>query len=195
MIGEYVLVSGRAGFLGGGFTGLFLASLATVLCYSTVVLSLAEMSSMAPTSSGMYYWTSQYGPAKYRKLLSYTSGWMSTLGWVTSVSCSAYIVAELAQAVQVIHRAKHVFGYYELTFAVLGSIIMCWLANIWVFKRLPTLQKFALWCHLPAAIVIMIAILLFRTGSLNTSREVFQHAATSSGWPVGIACLINQAGM
>lgn len=41
-----------AGFSNGGFGGLFWVFIGTVTCYSTIVASLAEMTSMAPTSGG-----------------------------------------------------------------------------------------------------------------------------------------------
>jgi hypothetical protein len=40
------------GLLNGGFCGLFWVFIGTVLCYSTIVASLTEMESMAPTSGG-----------------------------------------------------------------------------------------------------------------------------------------------
>jgi amino acid transporter len=42
------------GLTNGGFAGLWWVFLGTVTCYSTIVASLAEMESMAPTSGGMY---------------------------------------------------------------------------------------------------------------------------------------------
>lgn len=53
---EFVLVSLALGLLNGGFAGLFWTFIGTVLCYSTIVASLAEMESMAPTSGGQYHW-------------------------------------------------------------------------------------------------------------------------------------------
>lgn len=49
---EFVLVSLSVGFSNGGFAGLFWCFITTVLSYSTVVASLAEMASMAPTAGG-----------------------------------------------------------------------------------------------------------------------------------------------
>lgn len=43
---EFVLVSLSVGFANGGFAGLFWCFLTTVVCYSTIVASLAEMASM-----------------------------------------------------------------------------------------------------------------------------------------------------
>lgn len=53
---EFVLVSLSAGLSNGGYGGLFWVFIGTVLCYATVVASLAEMESMAPTSGGQYHW-------------------------------------------------------------------------------------------------------------------------------------------
>lgn len=49
---EFVLVSLSVGFSNGGYAGLFWCFITTTAAYSTVVASLAEMASMAPTSGG-----------------------------------------------------------------------------------------------------------------------------------------------
>lgn len=49
---EFVLVSLSVGFSNGGYAGLFWCFITTVLCYATIVASLAEMESMAPTAGG-----------------------------------------------------------------------------------------------------------------------------------------------
>lgn len=50
---EFVLVSLSVGFSNGAYGGLFLCFITTVLSYSTIVASLAEMASMAPTAGGI----------------------------------------------------------------------------------------------------------------------------------------------
>lgn len=49
------------------------------LCWSYtgqffIVLSLAEMASMAPTAGGQYHWVSEFAPPQHQRLLSYLSG-------------------------------------------------------------------------------------------------------------------------
>ena len=51
---EFVLVSLSVGFTNGGYAGLFWCFVTTTAAYSTIVASLAEMASMAPTSGGQY---------------------------------------------------------------------------------------------------------------------------------------------
>jgi choline transport protein len=58
----------------GGLAGLFWGYIWTFLGFFTIVMSLAEMASMAPTSGGQYHWVSEFAPRKYQKFLSYMSG-------------------------------------------------------------------------------------------------------------------------
>ena len=68
---EFVLISLSSGFMNGGFGGLFWVYIGTVMCYSSVVASLAEMESMAPTAGGQYHWTSEWAPPGAQRWLSY----------------------------------------------------------------------------------------------------------------------------
>lgn len=52
---EYVLVATSSGLINGGFGGLVWEYVWTFAGYSTIVVSLAEMSSMAPTAGGQYH--------------------------------------------------------------------------------------------------------------------------------------------
>ncbi|CAI7606440.1 unnamed protein product [Penicillium crustosum] len=42
--------------------------------------SLAEMASMAPTSSGQYHWVAMLAPKGQAKFLSWVTGWMAMIG-------------------------------------------------------------------------------------------------------------------
>ena len=89
---EFILITLSIGFTNGGYAAMFWCFVTTTLSYSAVVASLAEMSSMAPTSGGQYHWVSEFAPPEYQKVLSYASGWMTTLGWVTGFASSCYTV-------------------------------------------------------------------------------------------------------
>ena len=43
-----------SGLINGGFGGLFWVFIGTVIAYSSIVASLAEMASMVPSSGGKY---------------------------------------------------------------------------------------------------------------------------------------------
>ena len=113
---EFVLVSLSVGLYNGGFAGLFWTFIGTVICYSTIVASLAEMESMAPTSGGQYHWVSEFAPPEWQKFLSYASGWMSTLGWLASVASSTFVVTKL-------DSANHVFRFHRGMYPILWLLL------------------------------------------------------------------------
>ena len=53
---EFLLISITQGLTDGGLAGLFWTYVWTFLGFSLVIASLAEMSSMSPTSGGQYHW-------------------------------------------------------------------------------------------------------------------------------------------
>lgn len=88
---EILMVSNTQALLAGGSAGLFWSLCWSYCGQAFIVLSLAEMSSMAPTAGGQYReligprrhvrtantipdWVSEFAPAGSQKLLSYLSG-------------------------------------------------------------------------------------------------------------------------
>lgn len=53
---EVVLLANTAGLVNGGLAGLFWGYIWTFIGFFSIVMSLAEMASMAPTSGGQYHW-------------------------------------------------------------------------------------------------------------------------------------------
>ena len=53
---EVLLAASTQGLVDGGLAGLFWSYVWTFCGFSTVMASLAEMASMAPTSGGQYHW-------------------------------------------------------------------------------------------------------------------------------------------
>jgi amino acid transporter len=53
---EIILIAPIGGLLNGGLAGLFWGYIWTFIGFVFIVMSLAEMASMAPTSGGQYHW-------------------------------------------------------------------------------------------------------------------------------------------
>lgn len=53
---EVTLSATAAGLTNGGTGGMIWMFLGSFICFGSIVLSLAEMSSMAPTAGGQYHW-------------------------------------------------------------------------------------------------------------------------------------------
>ncbi|KAK6207177.1 hypothetical protein LQW54_007378 [Pestalotiopsis sp. IQ-011] len=187
---EFVLVSLSVGFANGGFGGLFWCFITTVLCYSTIVASLAEMASMAPTAGGQYHWVSEFAPPSAQRVLSYASGWMSTLGWLASVASSNYVVALQIEAMIEVLQPDFVFENWHLTLLMLAFIVVTVVFNTLGARVLPALETASLFGHIGGFFVVMIALLVLCPKA--SAQEVFTDFQSSSGWSVGSAYLISQ---
>ncbi|KAF2018121.1 amino acid transporter [Aaosphaeria arxii CBS 175.79] len=188
---EYVLISLSTGFTNGGYAGLFWVFIGTIGCYSSIVASLAEMASMAPTTGGQYHWTSEFAPKGYQKILSYASGWMSTLGLIASVSSGMFVMATLLQATIQVINPTFAFTSWSSTLIMLLFLAVSALVNTMSAKFLPPIQTFSLFAHMFGFIIVFVTVWV--RCPRNPAADVFLHVINGSGWKdVGIACLISQ---
>jgi amino acid transporter len=70
-------------------------------------LSLAEMSSMAPSAGGQYHWISEFAPSKFQKLLSYLVGWLTVLGWQVGLSSVSYAAAVQIEGLAILVKSDY----------------------------------------------------------------------------------------
>ena len=188
---EIVLLSLSAGFINGGFGGLFWTFIGTVLCCSTIVASLAEMESMAPTSGGQYHWVSEFAPPKYQKFLSYSAGWMSTLAWVASMTSGSFLVTTLIEAAVEVSSADFAFTNWQYTLIMIAFTSVTIVFNTWGAGILPLLETISLFLHIGGWFITLIS--LWVLCPRNFASDVFAQVVNSGGWDnVGTACLISQ---
>jgi len=188
---EFVLVSLSIGLQNGGFGGLFWVFIGTTLCFSTIVASLAELTSMAPTSGGQYHWVSEFAPIKYQKFCSYAAGWMSSLGWLAAVSSSVFVLTTLVEAI--IQVKKEVFGFknWQYTLIMLGFLVFTIGFNTWGAKALPKIETVSLFGHMAGFLVTIVPLWIL--APKNSPSTVFLDIANNGGWSnVGTSCLISQ---
>lgn len=188
---EFVLVSLSVGFTNGGYAGLFWCFLTTVTCYATIVLSLAEMESMAPTAGGQYHWVSEFAPPRYQRILSYASGWMSTLGWLSSVASSTFIVTTQIEAMINVTNPDYAFERWQYTLIMIAFTVITIFFNTWGAPVLPSLETFCLFGHVIGFFVIMIPLVVLCPK--NSASDVFLDFQDTSGYNnMGAAYLISQ---
>ncbi|EME81434.1 uncharacterized protein MYCFIDRAFT_38444 [Pseudocercospora fijiensis CIRAD86] len=188
---EFVLVSLSVGFSNGGFAGLFWCFITTVTCYATIVASLAEMESMAPTAGGQYHWVSEFAPPQYQKIMSYASGWMSTLGWLASVASSTYVVTTQIEAMIQVTNPEYAFARWQATLIMIAFTVLTIFFNTWGAPVLPGLEVACLVGHLAGFLVVLIP--LWVLCPKNSADDVLLHFEDNSGWGnIGTAYLISQ---
>ncbi|KAK7045424.1 polyamine transporter tpo5 [Paramarasmius palmivorus] len=189
---EVALISSSAGFRNGGFAGLLWTYIGTTTCYASIVASLAELESMAPTSGGQYHWVSEFAPAQYQKFLSYSAGWMSTLGWLSASASGAFLSATVIQTCAEIIQPEFSFTSWQLTIIMLGFIIAFLGFNTIGSKALPALETLSLVGHVLGFIIVIIVCWVM-CRPLNTASDVFTRFMESGGWgSIGTGCLLSQ---
>ncbi|KXT14184.1 hypothetical protein AC579_2450 [Pseudocercospora musae] len=132
------------------------------------------MESMAPTA-----------------VMSYASGWMSTLGWLASVASSTYVVTTQVEAMIQVTNSEYAFARWQATLIMLAFTVLTIFFNTWGAPVLPALEVACLVGHLAAFLVVLIP--LWVLCSKNSADDVFLHFEDNSGWGnIGTAYLISQ---
>lgn len=62
----------------GGIPSMILSNVWCFVGYIPIILSMAEMSSMAPIAGAQYHWVSEFAPGKWQRTLSFLTGYAST---------------------------------------------------------------------------------------------------------------------
>jgi choline transport protein len=166
------------------------------------------MLSRAPTSGGQYHWVSEFTPARYQKFLSYAagricthhltltqlihlSGWMSSLGWLASVTSAAFVVTTQVQAMINVTNAEYAFTTWQYTLIMLAFMIVTIFFNTWGARILPMLETISLLGHIAGFLITGIS--LWGLCRRNSAAAVFTEEVNNGGWSnTGTACLVSQ---
>ena len=81
----------------GGPAGVIWSFLICWLGMFSTFVAIGELSSMAPTAGGQYHWVSLLAPASSRKFFTYTTGWVTVLGWQALIASICFVCGTLIQ--------------------------------------------------------------------------------------------------
>ncbi|KAH8794019.1 hypothetical protein BGZ57DRAFT_937975 [Hyaloscypha finlandica] len=146
----------------GGFGGLFWVFIGTVICYSMIVASLAGMESMAPTSGG----------------------WMSTLGYLASVSSTVFPSAEANNANFVFERRQYCVN---IGISDYGQCLQHPSA-----MALPRIKAFSFFGHLENSLVTIIPLLVLasKNSAKQTLTEVGNNGVSVLYYDLSSDCVV-----
>ncbi|KAL9107470.1 MAG: hypothetical protein Q9227_007667 [Pyrenula ochraceoflavens] len=187
---EIVIIVVSAGVFSGGFAGLFWTFIGTSIFYTPIVASIAEMASMAPTSGGQYHWVSEFAPPRYQKILSYASGWMSTLAWIAAQTSGPFLSVTLIQVMIDVRKPAYEFTSWQYTLLMLALLVSIIFFNTWAAPILPWLETVSLFVHVAGFLVVIIT--LWVCAPKASAKDVFATFVNESGWNMGTAILLNQ---
>ncbi|KAJ7821642.1 amino acid permease-domain-containing protein [Mycena leptocephala] len=188
---EYLLIANTQGLTNGGLAGLWWSFVWSFFLLGLIMLSLAEMASMAPTSGGQYHWVSEFAPPKYQKPLSYLTGWMSALSWQAGNASGSYLTGSLIQALITISNPDYSPTSWQGTLLMFSMVLVLFLANVFGAKKLPVGQNFLVVMHC-ALLVVFVAIYAALVPHVSAA-DVFTTFTNDGNWAsMGLSLMVGQ---
>ncbi|KAJ5729708.1 uncharacterized protein N7483_004216 [Penicillium malachiteum] len=146
------------GLQNGGFAGLFWSFVWTFFGFGFIIVSLAEMASMAPTSGGQYHWVSEFAPARHQKFLSYTTGWMSVLAWQAGAASGSFLTGTIIQGLISIRDPSYKPQNWQGTLFVFAMIAIIYFFNVHAANWIPRIQNLLLALHLMSWVIVVVVL-------------------------------------
>ena len=141
-----------------------------------------------PTSGGQYFWVAVLAPKKYRRYLSYITGWLCAITWQAGIAGAAYEGGTLIQALFVLNISSYNYERWHGSLLTLGFLFIGVVFNTFLAKRLPMLEGIFVMLHI-FGIVIFIPMLIM--GSRREGGSPLVDFYNPSGWSTnGLATII-----
>lgn len=116
---------------------------------------------------------------------------MSTLGWLSSVASSTFIVTTQIEAMINVTNPDYAFERWQYTLIMIAFTVITIFFNTWGAPVLPSLETFCLFGHVIGFFVIMIPLVVLCPK--NSASDVFLDFQDNSGYNnMGAAYLISQ---
>lgn len=178
---------------GGGQLSMFVGVIVVLIFDGCVALSLAELASRYPTSSGVYYWSYRLcGHHKgTRKILSFLTGWFWLIGnWTITLSVN-FGFASLIAATVSIYNPGWEASSWELLLVFYAVCVLVFLICSFGDKLLPYVDTVAALWNLVVIIAILIAVSVrAKEGRHSASYALGHYDSSFSGWGPGFTFFI-----
>lgn len=151
-----------------------------VFGFSFVYMSIAEMTSMSPTSSGQYAWVSEFAPQPAQKFLSYLMGWLCFTGWQCAITSITYLAGTIIQGLIILNNPTYVAERWHGTLLVIAVAAFAVLFNTVLAKKLPMVEGLLLILHVLGLFAII--IVLWVLAPTANAKDVFTQFTNAGGW-------------
>ncbi|KAL1583925.1 hypothetical protein WHR41_07354 [Cladosporium halotolerans] len=167
----------------GGTAGVIWAFLIVFVGFSFVYLSIAEMTSMAPTSGGQYHWVSEFSPPSCQRFLSYIVGWLCFTGWQAAITSITFLCGTIIQGLIALNSQKYALEGQQPwhgTLLVIAVTAFAIFFNTALAKKLPLVEGLLLVLHVVGFFAII--IVLWVLAPTAPASAVFTEFANGGMW-------------
>ncbi|KAL5375907.1 hypothetical protein DPSP01_010900 [Paraphaeosphaeria sporulosa] len=178
---------------GGGQLSMFVGILVVLILDGAVAVSLAELASRYPTSSGVYYWSYRLcGQHKtMRKTLSFITGWFWLIGnWTITLSVN-FGFASLIAATVTIYEPQWTASSWELLLIFYAVCTLTFVICAFGDRMLPYVDTAAALWSVVTIIAVLIGVVVQAKSGRHAASYALGHYDTSfSGWGPGFTFFI-----
>lgn len=100
-------------------------------------MSMGELASLLPLAGAQYYWTYHFAPPKYRKFLTWITGWATWLGYIGLLAGVVNSTALMYEATIQINNPDYEADGWRTALIAVGILMLLTVTNIWLFRLVP----------------------------------------------------------
>jgi choline transport protein len=136
-------------------------------------------------------WVSEFSHESIQKLLSYFTGWTSTMAWQAGNAIGVFLTGTLIQVIILENNPDYLFPTWQGSLLVMAIIVLVGVINIFGAKLIPKLQNAIFAAHVLAYICFVTPIWV--NAPKASAKAVFTSFSNSGGWSsTGFAVLAGQ---
>jgi hypothetical protein len=136
------------------------------------------------------HWVAVIAPTRWKPLLSWTTGWVSTFGWTALAASGGLLGSHLITGVIALEHPDFVAQRWQQFLIYMGYNMCGFLINTFLNSHLRHMGKFALIWSIAGFAIICITILACAAPNFNSGHDVFRTLINLSGWPDGVAWIL-----
>ena len=170
------------GLVTGGPAVMIWSWLVVSLFTFCVALGMAEICSAYPTAGGLYFWTANLVPEKYKAMASWFTGWFNLMGLLTGIASIDFGLSMLIGSLISIANGHWSPQPWHLVLIHLLVILSHGLFNSLGPRALLWITYFSTWWQLLAPLIVTVALFSRGKGEHFTSKFLFTNFVNQTGW-------------
>ncbi|KAG4411404.1 hypothetical protein IFR04_015462 [Cadophora malorum] len=191
ILNTWIALAGVMGMVlgAGGPVAFIYGFIFCVLCNLCITASLGELASIWPTAGGQYHYAYMLGSERWKRISSFTVGWLSIVGWLTLVTTAAYFAAFfITAAIIVATNEAYDPAPWKVYLIFAAIIIFTTISNLYGNKIINHWNNAAMiWSLLCFGIL---SVTLLATSKKTSATYVFTGFSNTTGWPSGISWIL-----
>ncbi|KAH6886765.1 amino acid/polyamine transporter I [Thelonectria olida] len=191
ILNTWICLGGSIGIVipSGGSVAFLYGFLFCVVCNFALAASLGELAAIWPTAGGQYHFMWALCTEKWRKVLSFSAGWINIAGWLTLVTTEGFFAAQFVSAACVVASdGRYVAEAWKTYLIFLAILTFGTVSMIFGNRILGVWNNLALYWSILS--VFVVSVVLLSTSDKMKPDFVFTGFRNETGWPNGVAWLL-----